>query len=62
MALNNDVDKHKQTLPGNNMSQHEKNIISKFPKWEDLVFSQADKGRPAIILYAEDYIEKANKY
>ena len=34
-ALNNDVDElfeHRQTLPRNNISQHEKNIISGFSK------------------------------
>ena len=63
-ALNNDVDeifKHKQTLPRNNISQHEKNIISEFSKREDLVFTKADKGGAIVILDLEDYIEKANK-
>ena len=52
-ALNNDVDelfKHKQTLPRNNISQHEKNITSAFSKREDLVFSKADKGGATVIL------------
>ena len=42
-ALNNDVDelfKHKQTLPRNNISQHEKNITSEFSQRKDLVFTQ----------------------
>ena len=63
-ALNNDVDelfKHKQTLPRNNISQHEKNIISGFSKREDLVFTKADKGGATVILDVEDYVEKANK-
>ena len=63
-ALNNDVDelfKHKQTLPRNNISQHEKNIISGFSKREDLVFTKADKGGATVMLDVEDYVEKANK-
>ena len=63
-ALSNDVDelfKHKQTLPRNNISQREKSIISEFSKQEDLVFTKADKGGATVILHVEDYIEKANK-
>ena len=63
-ALNNDVDelfKHKQTLPRNNISQHEKNIINQFSKREDLVFTKADKRGATVILDIEDYIENANK-
>ena len=62
-ALNNDVDelfKHKQALPLNNISQHEKNIISEFSK-RDLVFTKAAKEGATVILDAEDYIEKTNK-
>ena len=53
--------KNKQTLPSNNISQHEKNIISAFSKREDLVFTKADKGGATVILDVEDYIERANK-
>ena len=53
--------KQKQTLPRNNISQREKNIISEFSKREDLVFTKADKGGATVILDVEDYIEKANR-
>ena len=63
-ALNNDVDElfqQKQTLPRNNISQHERNVINKFSKPEDLVFTKADKGGAIVILEVGDYIEKADK-
>ena len=63
-ALSNDVDelfKHRQNFPRNNISQHEKNIIGQFSKREDLVFTIAEKGGATVILDAEDYIEIANK-
>ena len=46
-ALSDDVDellKHKQTLPPNNISQHEKKTINAFSKREDLVFTKSGKG------------------
>ena len=63
-ARNNDVDKllkQKQTLPGNNISQHENKIISEFSKQIDLVFTKADKGGTTVIIYVGDYIEKCKK-
>ena len=48
-------------MNSSNISQHEKSIISEFSKWEDLVFTKADKGEATVILDVEDYIEKANK-
>ena len=63
-ALNNDVDellKQKQTLPSNNISQHEKKIISESSKQIDLVFTKADKGGTTVIIYVGDYIEKDKK-
>ena len=60
-ALNNNVDeffKHKQTLPCNNISQHEKNVISEFSKWQDLVFTKVEKGGATVILDVDDYLEK----
>ena len=61
-ALNNDLDelfKHKQTLPCNNVSQHKNNIISEFSQQEDLVFTKADKGGATVMLDVEDDIEKS---
>ena len=61
-ALNNDLDelfKHKQTLPCNNVSQHKNNIISEFSQREDLVFTKADKGGATVMLDVEDDIEKS---
>ena len=52
-ALNDDVEelfKHKETLTCNNISQHEKNIISEFSKRQDLVFTIAEKGGATVIL------------
>ena len=63
-ALNKNVDelfKHKQTLPRNNISQFGKDIINEFSKREDLFFTKADKGRATVILNVGDYIEKSNK-
>ena len=52
--------KQKQTLPRNNNSHHEKNIISEFSKGEDLVLTNAGKGAATVTLDTEDYIEKVN--
>ena len=63
-AINNDVDKllkQKKTLPPNNISQHEKKIISEFSKQIDLVFTKADKGGTIVVIYVGDYIEKYKK-
>ena len=63
-ALNKNVDelfKHKQTLPRNNISQFGKDIISEFSKREDLVFTKVDKGGATVTLNVGDYIEKSNK-
>ena len=52
-ALNDDVEelfKYKETLTCNNISQHEKNIISEFSKRQDLVFTIAEKGGATVIL------------
>ena len=42
----------------NNISQHEKNIISVFSKREDLFFTKTDKGGATVILDEKYYIEK----
>ena len=62
-AVNNDVEKlfkHKLNLSRNNLSKHEKNIISEFSKREDLVFTKADKRGASVILDVEGY-KKINK-
>ena len=62
-AVNNNVEKlfkHKLNLSRNNLSKHEKNIISEFSKREDLVFTKADKRGASVILDVEGY-KKINK-
>ena len=63
-ALNNDVDelfKHKQTLPRNNISHHEKEHYKWIFKTRRFSFTKADKGGATVILDVKDYTEKANK-
>ena len=63
-ALDDNIDelfKQKQTFPRNNISQHEKKIISKLSKQKVLVFTKADKGGTTVIVDVGDYVEKDNK-
>ena len=63
-ALNNDVDelfKHKQTLPHNNISHHEKEHYKWIFKTRRFSLTKTDKGGATVILDVKDYIEKANK-
>ena len=58
---NNDIDellKQKQTLPRNNISQHENKIISEFSKQIDLVFTKVDRGGTIVTIYVGDCIVK----
>ena len=57
-AANNNIEeifKHKQTLPRNNVSKTEKTIINKISKRDDLVFTKADKVGATAVLDIEKY-------
>ena len=48
-------------MPGNNLTNTDKNAVEYFSKRNHLVITKADKGGATVILDVKDYIAKANE-